>query len=101
MSDIQRELGKLMAFVEAQQKQLSEIKKEVSLTKSQITDVHTELLNFMALVQTKKTCSALHDRLNQNFIGRAELAPFKAVLNVVALTTATTICVAFLNLILK
>lgn len=101
MPPLSLELGKLMAQVETLQKQLSEIKNEVCALKKQITDVHAELLNFMGTVQPKSACQALHDKLHQNFIQRVEMAPFKSVLSVIALTTVTAICFAVLNLIFK
>ena len=101
MRDHQVELGKLMARVETLQKQLADIKKDVSVSKKQITDLHDELVNFMAQVQTKNVCQILHDKLGKECIPRVELAPIRAVLNVVVLTTATAICAALLNLILK
>ena len=101
MRDHQVELGKLMAQVETLQKQLADIKKDVSVSKKQITDLHDELINFMSQVQTKNVCQTLHDKLGKEFIPRVELAPIRAVLNVIVLTTATAICAAILNLILK
>ncbi len=101
MRDHQVELGKLIAQVDTLQKQLSDIKKDVQLSKKQVTDLHDEMINFMAQVQTKNACQILHDRLGRDYVPRAELAPLKAVSNVIVLTTATAICAALLNLILK
>lgn len=101
MTELSLELGKLMAQVDALQKQLTDIKKEVCSTKNQIVGVHTELLNFMGTVQQKTACQSLHDRIGKDFILRTEITPIKSVLNIIALTTITAICVAFMNLILK
>lgn len=101
MPEIKLELGKLMAQVEALQKQLGEIKKEVCTTKNQVDTVHSELLNFMSSVQTKNTCSQLHEKLSKDFVLRSEIAPLKSVIHIISLTTVSAICLAFIQLILK
>lgn len=101
MSVYTLEIGKLMAQVDALQKQLTDIKKEVCSTKKQIADVHTELINFMGTVQLKGDCRVLYDKIGREYISRKELAPIRAVLNIMAATAVTAICVAFMNLILK
>ena len=98
---INLELGKLMATVEALQKQLVDLKKDMMTLNNQITEVHTELLNFMGTVQTKSVCALVHDNLTKTFVQRTELAPLKSLLNTISITTVTAICVAILNLILK
>lgn len=95
------EIGKLMAQVDTLQKQLADIKKEVCCTKNQITSVHTELLNFMGTVQQKSACQTLHEKISKDFIARQEIAPVKFILNIIAATTVTAICVTIMNLILK
>lgn len=95
------EIGKLMAQVDALQKQLTEIKKEVCSTKKQIVDVHTELINFMGNVQCKTDCQLLRDKINKEYMLKKELAPVRFVLNIMAASAITAICVAFMNLILK
>ncbi len=101
LSEFSLEMGKLMAQVDGLQKQLADIKKDVSSTKTQITSVHAELLNFMGTVQKKSVCQVMHDKLNKEFIMRREIAPIKAILNVIAATTITAICIAIMDLILK
>lgn len=101
MTEVSLELGKLMAQVDALQKQLTDIKKDVCSTKNQITSVHTELINFMGTVQKKTACQNMHEKISKDFISRTEITPIKSILNVIALTTLTAICVAFMNLILK
>ena len=101
MPTLTMEIGKLMAQVDSLQKQLGAIQKEISQTKNQITDVHSELLNFMATVQHKTTCQAIHEKLADLYVPRSELAPIKAVAGMIALTTITAIGAAFFNLILK
>lgn len=101
MATISIELGKLMALVDTLQKQLVDIKKEVCLAKTQITDVHTELINFMGTVQPKAACQALHESLRREFVPRVEIAPIKTIINVIVVSTAAAICAALLNLILK
>lgn len=98
---INLELGKLMATVEALQKQLVDLKKDMLLLNTQITKVHTELLNFMGTVQTKSACTLLHEALAKTYIPRSEIAPLKTLINAISVTTATAVCVAILNLILK
>ena len=98
---INLELGKLMATVEALQKQMVDLKKDMQGLNSQIGKVHTELLNFMGTVQTKSACALLHDSLAKTYIQRTEIAPLKALVSTISITTVTAICVAFLNLILK
>lgn len=98
---INLELGKLMATVEALQKQLVDLKKDMLSLNTQITKVHTELLNFMGNVQTKSACALLHDTLTKTYVQRSEMAPLKTLVNAISVTTATAICVAILNLILK
>ena len=98
---INLELGKLMATVEALQKQLVDLKKDMMGLNNQITKVHTELLNFMGTVQTKSACTLLHDMLAKTYIQRSEIAPLKTLVSTITITTATAICVAVLNLILK
>ena len=95
------EIGRLMAFADSQQKQLAEIKRQVSDLCNQITSVHTELLNFMGSVQNKSACQTIHDKLHQEFILRREIAPIRSLISAIALTTATAISIALLNLILK
>ena len=95
------ELGKLMATVEALQKQLIDLKKDMMSLNNQITKVHTELLNFMGTVQTKSACTLLHDMLSKTYIQRTEIAPIKTLISAISITTVTAICVAILNLILK
>ena len=95
------EIGKLMAQVDTLQKQLLSIQKEISQTKNQITDVHTELLNFMATVQKKSACQSLHDKLAETYVAKSEIAPLKACAGMIALTTVTALIAAFFNLILK
>lgn len=95
------EIGRLMALADSQQKQLAEIKKQVSDLCSQITGVHTELLNFMGSVQNKVSCQEIHNQLRQEFVLRREIAPIRSLTGAIALTTATAISIALLNLILK
>ncbi len=101
MPTLTMEIGKLMGQVDTLQKQLSEIKKDICQTKKQISDVHTELLNFMGTVQKKTACQAIHDRLVQDYMPRAEIAPLKSIAGMIALTTVTAIAAAIFNLILK
>ena len=101
MATLTMEIGKLMAQVDTLQKQLLSIQKEISQTKSQIADVHTELLNFMATVQKKSVCQTLHEKLAENYVSHSEIAPLKAVCGMIGLTTITAIIAALLNLILK
>ena len=100
-NNISLEIGRLMALADSQQKQLVEIKKQVSDLGTQISGVHTELLNFMGNVQNKSTCQAIHDKLQQEFVLRREIAPIRSLTGAIALTTATAISIALLNLILK
>ena len=100
-NNISLEIGRLMALADSQQKQLVEIKKQVSDLGTQISGVHTELLNFMGKVQNKSTCQAIHDKLQQEFVLRREIAPIRSLTGAIALTTATAISIALLNLILK
>ena len=100
-NNISLEIGRLMALADSQQKQLVEIKKQVSDLCTQISGVHTELLNFMGNVQNKSTCQAIHDKLQQEFVLRREIAPIRSLTGAIALTTATAISIALLNLILK
>ena len=101
MPTLTMEIGKLMAQVDSLQKQLGTIQKEICQTKAQITDVHTELINFMSVVQKKSVCEAIHDKLAKVYVPRSEIAPLKAVSGMIALTTITAIVAAFFNLILK
>jgi len=101
MPTLTMEIGKLMAQVDSLQKQLLTIQTEICQTKEQITDVHTELLNFMAVVQKKSVCEAIHDRLSKTYVPRSEIAPLKTIAGMIALTTVTAIAAAFFNLILK
>ncbi|MGN1063610.1 MAG: hypothetical protein ACI4QM_04745 [Alphaproteobacteria bacterium] len=101
MTQFSLEIGKLMAQVDTLQKQLTDIKKEVCSAKQQIVDVHAELLNFMGTVQLKTDCAKLHDKFGMQYISRAEIAPVKSVLNIMAATAVTAICIALMNLILK
>ena len=101
MPTLTMEIGKLMAQVDTLQKQLGAIQKEICQTKEQITDVHTELINFMAVVQKKSVCAAIHDKLEKAYVPRSEIAPLKAVAGMITLTTITAIVAAFFNLILK
>ena len=101
MPTLTMEIGKLMAQVDSLQKQLGTIQKEISQTKNQITDVHTELLNFMATVQRKTVCQALHEKLAEVYVPRSELAPLRAVAGMIVLTAVTAVGAAFFNLILK
>ena len=101
MPTLNIEIGKLMAQVETLQKQLLAIQKEISQTKNQITDVHTELLNFMATVQRKSVCQGIHEKLADLYVPKSEIAPLKACAGMIALTTITVIITAFFNLILK
>lgn len=101
VTEFSLEIGKLMAQVDILQNQLSDIKKEVCSTKNQIVSVHSELLNFMGKVQHKTACQTLHDKMNKDFISRSEITPIKSILNVIAVTTITAICVALMNLIIK
>ena len=100
-SNLSIEIGRLMALADSQQKQLAEIKKQVGDLGTQITTVHTELLNFMGSVQHKSTCQSIHERLQQEFVSRRELAPLRSLTGTIALTTATAISIALLNLIFK
>ena len=95
------EIGRLMALADSQQKQLAEIKKQVSDLCTQITGVHTELLNFMGSVQNKRSCQEIHNQLRQEFVSRREIAPLRSLIGAITLTIATAISVALLNLILK
>lgn len=101
MTQFSLEIGKLMAQVDTLQKQLTDIKKEVCSAKQQIVDVHTELINFMGTVQLKSDCAGLREKINTQYMSRAEIAPVKSVLNIMAATTLTAICIALMNLILK
>lgn len=101
MTEYTLEIGKLMAQVDALQKQLTDIKKEVCSAKKQIVDVHTELINFMGTVQRKSDCRILYDKIGKDFISRQELAPIRNILNIMAATAVTAICVALMNLVLK
>ena len=100
-NNISLEIGRLMALADSQQKQLVEIKKQVSDLGTQISGVHTELLNFMGNVQNKNTCQEIHNQLRQEFVLRREIAPIRSLTGAIALTTATAISIALLNLILK
>lgn len=100
-NNISLEIGRLMALADSQQKQLVEIKKQVSDLGTQISGVHTELLNFMGNVQNKSTCQEIHNQLRQEFVLRREIAPIRSLTGAIALTTATAISIALLNLILK
>ena len=101
MPTLTMEIGKLMAQVDILKNQLVVIQKDIAQTKKQITDVHTELLNFMTTVQQKSVCQALHERIQASFVPRSELAPIKAVAGMIVLTTVTALSAAFFNLILK
>lgn len=101
MPEIKLELGKLMAQVETLQKQLGDIKKEICISKTQITDVHTELLNFMNTVQSKNTCQQIHEKLSKDYMLRSEIAPLKSIAGIISLTTISALCLAFIQLILK
>ena len=100
-NNISLEIGRLMALADSQQKQLVEIKKQVSDLGTQISGVHSELLNFMGNVQNKSTCQEIHNQLRQEFVLRREIAPIRSLTGAIALTTATAISIALLNLILK
>ena len=55
----------------------------------------------MATVQKKSVCQAIHDKLAQNYVAKSEIAPLKAFVGMITLTTVTAIGAAFFNLILK
>ena len=95
------ETGKLMATVANLQTELSCIKKEIHALSNHIMSVHDELVAFMGTVQTKTVCERIHQTLKSDYVQKSELAPFKAILGAISLTTVTAICVALLNLILK
>ncbi len=101
MPTLTMEIGKLMGQVDTLQKQLADIKKDITQTKTQIADIHTELLNFMGTVQQKTSCQAIQERLAKEYMSRTELAPIKAIAGMIALTTVTALSAAFFNLILK
>ena len=101
MPTLTMEIGKLMAQVDTLKNQLVVIQKDIAQTKKQITDVHTELLNFMATVQQKSVCQAIHERLQTTFAARSEIAPLKAGAGMIVLTTVTALGAAVFNLILK
>ena len=100
-SNLTMETGKLMATVANLQTELACIKKEIHNLNNHIMNVHDELVSFISTVQTKNTCEKIHQVLKTDYVQRAELAPFKAILGAISLTTVTAICVAILNLILK
>ena len=100
-SNLTIETGKLMATVANLQEELMCIKKEMHSLTNQVMRVHDELVSFISTVQTKANCERIHQILRSDYVQRTELAPFKAILGAIALTTVTTICVAFFNLILK
>ena len=100
-SNLTIETGKLMATVANLQTELASIKKEIHNLSSHIMSVHDELVAFMGTVQTKTMCDRVHQTLKSDYVQKAELAPFKAMLGAISLTTVTAICVALLNLILK
>lgn len=100
-SNLTIETGKLMATVANLQEELASIKKEMHSLTNQVMRVHDELVSFIGTVQTKSTCEHIHQVLKTDYVQRAELAPFKAILGAIAVTTVTAICVAFFNLILK
>ncbi|MDD3669398.1 MAG: hypothetical protein PHX68_03895 [Alphaproteobacteria bacterium] len=90
-----------MAQVDALRQQLADIKKDVSQAKDQMARVHAELLNFMGSVQSKTACQTIQDRMKADYALRAEIAPMKAILGVIVLTTTTAICMAIADLIFK
>ncbi len=100
-SNLTIETGKLMATVANLQNELSCIKKEMRSLNAHVLSVHDELVTFMSTVQTKTSCERIHQTLKSDYVQRAELAPFKTILGAICATTATAICVALLNLILK
>ncbi len=95
------ETGKLMATVSNLQNELGHIKKEMHTLNNQVMKVHDDLIGFMGTVQTKGSCEHIQRILKSDYVQRSELAPFKAILGAVSLTTVTAITVAILNLILK
>jgi len=101
VSNLQMEMGKLMATVVALQSQMGDMKKELHLLNDQVLSVHDTLMNFIGKVQTKSVCDRVHDQLKKDYVQRAELAPVKTIIGAISVTTATAICVALLNLILK
>ena len=75
------EMGKLMASVANLQTEVCDIKNEL----------HT----------LSKHVLSVHDQIKKDYVARSELAPVKTILGAISVSTATAICVALLNLILR
>ena len=100
-SNLTMETGKLMATVANLQAELLGIKKEMRALNNHVMSVHDELVAFMNTVQSKSVCERIHQNLKSDYVQRAELAPFKAILGAISITTVSAICMALFNLILK
>ncbi len=85
MPTFQVEIGKLMARVDGLAAQIDELKKGMDDTNRQLSRLTTQLAAFSSDVMKD---------MEKKFITRAEIAPIKAVLSVVAATTFSAFCLA-------
>ena len=85
MAVLQVEIGKLMARVDGLAAQIEDLKKGMDSTNRQLVRLTTQLAAFSADMMTE---------MEKKFITRAEIAPIKAVLSVVAATTFSAFCMA-------
>ena len=95
------EIGKVMATVDALKNQLHDIKQDLNVLNSHVSTLHDELTHFIATVQTKSNCQLVHDKLKNDYVSKAELAPAKMLIKTICATTITAICLAVMHLILK
>lgn len=92
MPTIQVEIGKLMAQFSGLSLQIEELKKGMENTNRQLMKLHGEFTSFS---------SKIGKEMEARFLTRSEIAPLKAVLSVVAVTTLSAICLTVTEMILN
>ena len=91
MAEIKIEMGKLMAQFSSLNASLQTLQNKMENTTSKLDNLHREFLSFT---------DTLLPQMTQHFIRRSELAPFKRLLSVVAVTLFSAICLSLTELIL-
>jgi|GEM_PF-2985757 len=90
MPQIQIEMGKLMAQFSALNHTLNILQDKMEKTTMKLDNLHHEFTSF-------SDCLIPH--MSRHFILRSELAPFKRLLSVVAVTLFSAICISLTELI--
>lgn len=90
MTSFDVEIGKLMAQFESLRLRIDELKKGMETTNKQVSKLHTDFVAFSSNVVTQ---------MDEIFVRRTDLAPFKMALSFVAMTTFSAVCLSICELL--